>query len=86
MYICTGPLREQRGPGEKISSVKRAQNSAIICSRRGNKLTVLVLCVYMYVEVYFYTNHRLLKALLIILSKRSLIESRHCNGKQKIKK
>ena len=50
----TGPPRE---PGEKISSAKRAQNSAIICSRRGNKLTVMVPRVYMRIEVYFYTNH-----------------------------
>ena len=44
---------------------------------------VLVPRFYTRVEVIFYTNHPLLKALLIILSKRSLIKSRQCNGKQK---
>ena len=82
----TGPLREQRGPGKKISSAKQGQNSEILCSRCGNKLTVLVPRAYMHVEVYFYTNHPLLKALLIILLKRSLIESKQCNGKRKKKK
>ena len=39
---------------------------------------VLVPRIYMHVEVFFYSNHPLLKALLIILPKHSLIESRQC--------
>ena len=43
---------------------------------------MLVPHVYAHVEVFFYNNHPLLKALLIILPKHSLIQSRQCNGKK----
>ena len=64
--------RESRGPrGKDFTREGRPKfgNLIIICSRRGNKLTVLVLRVYTRVEVFLYTNHPLLKALLIILPK-----------------
>ena len=44
---------------------------------------LLILDVDMCFEVFFYTNHPLLKALLIILPKRSVNESRQCSGRKR---
>ena len=81
LCLVTGRAAERtEGPWEKLSLGKRTQKFVITHSRRGQSINGIVSACLKYLSTLA------MKVLLIILPKRSLIESRQCNGKQKKKK